>query len=334
MQSLKHYSPLLLLSLILSSCSAQLSGGQAAFSTDTIKGVATIEAATPQLPTETVTAETIEPENQSLFDAVLCEESYCIYDAPALLESPLPADMNQIADVTYRYGTTQMGQREAHLGMDVSNPGGTPVLAAAEGIVVVAGNDDVTHYHPYEKFYGNLVIIRHELPGLEQPLYTLYAHLSAVTVEVGESVKKGDQVGLVGATGAAIGSHLHFEVRLGSMDYNSTSNPEIWLKPVINGSNLQTGILAVKVNNPNNIPIDSLLIIARPVGASPEKSRAANYGETYAKGIPSTDPIHEIALFGAIAPAEYEIIFEKYGKFYRTNARVESGKFTLASIDM
>ena len=227
-----------------------------------------------------------------------------------------------------------MGQREQHFGMDVSNPSGTPVLAAADGIVVVAGNDNEVRYHPYGKFYGNLVIVKHEFPVLGQPLYTLYAHLSEVTVEQGQRVNAGSQVGLVGSTGAAIGSHLHFEVRLGSMDFNSTSNPELWLVPTSNGSSTQAGILAVTVNNPNEIPVQSLLVIARQKESNDKQEKKANYGETYARGIPSTDPWNEIAVFGAMAPGKYEIIFEKFGKFYRGSVEIEAGKLTLATIDM
>ncbi len=334
MWKFKPFGFLLLVSIIGSSCSAQQSVDQAAFPTDRAEETATIAVFTTPAPTLTAAFVTSEPGVQDFFDPLFCEGNYCIYEAPGLLVSPMPAGLNQIADVTYRYGTTQMGQREPHLGMDVSNPGGTPVLAAADGIVEVAGNDDETRYHPYEKFYGNLVIIRHKFPGLAQPLYSLYAHLSTVTVQQGQEVKAGDQVGLVGATGAAIGSHLHFEVRLGSMDFNSTSNPELWLLPIVNSNDIQTGILAVNVNNPNNIPIESLLIIARTVDTTPEKSRAANYGETYAKNIPATEPWNEIAVFGTITPGEYEIIFEKFGRFYRTTAKIEPGKLTVATIDM
>lgn len=333
-RNFKTFIFFLLVIFTLSSCNSLQKGDYAVEPTNGMSITPTHEVVSSPIPTFTVIPDTPEPFIQNLFDPIRCTEDYCIFNAPALLVSPIPVSKNQIADVTYRYGTTQMGQREKHLGMDISNPSGTPVLAAADGTVAVAGNDNEVRYHPYENFYGNLVIVKHELPGLEQSMYTLYAHLSEVSVQKGQTVKAGEQVGLVGATGAAIGSHLHFEVRLGSMDFNSTSNPELWLLPIVNGNEIQTGILAVTVNNANNIPIESLMIIARTVGADPEKSRSANYGESYASGIPSTEPWNEIAVFGSIAPGEYEIIFEKFGKFYRTTVEVEPGRLTLATIDM
>jgi murein DD-endopeptidase MepM/ murein hydrolase activator NlpD len=89
--------------------------------------------------------------------------------------------------------------RAIHEGLDFVAPHGTPILAAADGVVVHAA------YHPE---FGNLVEINH---GGEQ--ITRYAHLSDISVNVGVAVRGGQQVGLLGNTGRSTGPHLHFEVR-------------------------------------------------------------------------------------------------------------------------
>jgi murein DD-endopeptidase MepM/ murein hydrolase activator NlpD len=91
------------------------------------------------------------------------------------------------------------GTSQAHPGFDLAAKTGTPVAAAAGGTIVHAGAAGT---------YGNLVTIRHD-NGFE----TRYAHLSAVTVKVGDKVDAGQQVGNVGTTGYSTGPHLHFEVR-------------------------------------------------------------------------------------------------------------------------
>ncbi len=91
------------------------------------------------------------------------------------------------------------GEKDFHPGLDISADTGDPVHSTADGRIVnasAAGN------------YGNLVVIDHGF-GIE----TRYGHLSAFKVKVGQTVKRGDLVGLVGATGRATGSHLHYEVR-------------------------------------------------------------------------------------------------------------------------
>jgi murein DD-endopeptidase MepM/ murein hydrolase activator NlpD len=109
---------------------------------------------------------------------------------------------------------------------------GVPVLAAGAGEVVVAGSDDEVLFGPQANFYGNLVVIRHEQLYQGQYLYTLYGHLSQVSVGKGEAVAVGDLLGLVGGTGVANGgAHLHFEVRVGENRYEMTRNPELWLRP-------------------------------------------------------------------------------------------------------
>lgn len=91
------------------------------------------------------------------------------------------------------------GNVRTHRGIDLPDPIGTPVYAAASGIVVFAG---------LVRGYGNLVQIDHGNGG-----ETRYAHLSAIAVSVGDRLNQRDQIGAVGSTGRSTGAHLHFEVR-------------------------------------------------------------------------------------------------------------------------
>jgi murein DD-endopeptidase MepM/ murein hydrolase activator NlpD len=88
-----------------------------------------------------------------------------------------------------------------HSGIDLAAGRGTPVAAAASGRVVWAG--------VMAGGWGKLVIVAHQ-----RGVRSMYAHLSRIDVQVGENVRVGDQVGLVGSTGDATGPHLHFEVRV------------------------------------------------------------------------------------------------------------------------
>lgn len=91
------------------------------------------------------------------------------------------------------------GGKDFHPGLDISADKGDPVYATADG--------KVTNASPSGN-YGNLVILEHGY-GIE----TRYGHLSAFKVKVGQEVKRGDLLGLVGMTGRATGPHLHYEVR-------------------------------------------------------------------------------------------------------------------------
>jgi len=99
------------------------------------------------------------------------------------------------------FGVRSGGRR--HDGIDLRAPEGTPVTAAATGVVVEAGA---------RGRYGNLVRIAHG-GGVE----TVYAHLQrfAAGVAAGRTVRQGETIGAVGRTGNATGAHLHFELRLG-----------------------------------------------------------------------------------------------------------------------
>jgi murein DD-endopeptidase MepM/ murein hydrolase activator NlpD len=87
-----------------------------------------------------------------------------------------------------------------HPGIDLAASSGTPIQAAADGVVVMAGDCGG---------YGNCVVIDHG-----DSVATLYAHQSRVGVSVGQHVTAGQVIGYVGSTGLATGPHLHFEVRV------------------------------------------------------------------------------------------------------------------------
>ena len=95
------------------------------------------------------------------------------------------------------------GEVSSHTGTDIACAEGTPILAAADGIVTVANGLD-----SWDGSYGYYIQIDHG-GGLE----TLYAHCSSICVTTGQQVQAGQVIGYVGHTGRATGSHLHLETR-------------------------------------------------------------------------------------------------------------------------
>lgn len=92
------------------------------------------------------------------------------------------------------------GGAAMHAGVDMPGPIGTPIYATADGYVGRAG---------WANGYGNLVELEHGR-GLE----TRYGHLSAILVQPGQRVRRGDLIARMGSTGRSTGSHLHYEVRM------------------------------------------------------------------------------------------------------------------------
>lgn len=92
--------------------------------------------------------------------------------------------------------------------VDFGNKVGSPILSAAKGTVIVSksGCGPGSSRNRCNGGFGNFIVISHD-GGIQ----TLYAHLSKVTVSVGDSVDQGEQIGLMGNSGRSTGSHLHFE---------------------------------------------------------------------------------------------------------------------------
>lgn len=106
------------------------------------------------------------------------------------------------------------GASRNHKGIDIPGPIGTPIYATADGFVGRA---------QWVSGYGKYVEINHG-----NAVQTRYGHLSAMNVQPGQRIRKGDVLGYMGSTGRSTGSHLHYEVRIAG----EAVNPTAFLSPV------------------------------------------------------------------------------------------------------
>jgi murein DD-endopeptidase MepM/ murein hydrolase activator NlpD len=128
--------------------------------------------------------------------------------------APVPAQIPQWARPARGEITTYFEMRwgEFHPGLDIAAPLGTPVRAASEGVVTMAG---------WNGGFGKMVLIDHG-----GGVTTLYGHNADLRVEVGERVVAGQLIADMGSTGYSTGSHVHFEVHVGE----DKVDPRAWLR--------------------------------------------------------------------------------------------------------
>lgn len=146
-----------------------------------------------------------------------------------------------------------------HRGVDFAVPSGTPILAAADGVVEHAGWDTTG--------YGNMVGIKHT--GTQYA--TLYAHNASIQVSVGQTVTQGQQISVSDSTGNSSGPHLHFGVNV----LGSVSNDNGWTDPmqVLGDAAVQTpqpytdtGTTVVNATAPGYVTLAQAVALARQVG--------------------------------------------------------------------
>jgi len=120
------------------------------------------------------------------------------YSAPKYASSVQPANNWLIYPTSGR----SWGRIHSNNGVDVANPCGTPIYAAAAGQVILSDSSG------WNGGYGKYIKIQHP-----NGVVTLYAHASQLLVSGGESVVQGQLIAYMGTTGRSTGCHLHFEVR-------------------------------------------------------------------------------------------------------------------------
>jgi len=156
---------------------------------------------------------------------------------------PVDSNATNFGIFNYNYGSD--GPQDAwrvHAGIDMPNPIGQTVRAAGSGIIVWAADGLRVEGAVFQNTssYGNVVVIRHDFGYEGHPLFTLYAHLSAVLVLPGQRIERGEPIGLVGNSGRVTGPHVHFEVRMCPTTvcedipgYGETYNPLLWMVPYV-----------------------------------------------------------------------------------------------------
>lgn len=215
----------------------------------------------------------------------------------------------------YRYGGVFF-EDIVHSGVDLQAPLGTPVLAAASGVVTWAGYGLYNGYYDPADPYGLAVLIRHDFGYQGEKLYTVYAHLNRLDVVKGQQVETGEVIGISGQTGKATGPHLHFEVRLARDEFFSTRNPELWLVPPQGW-----GVVSGRVMNNAGVLLESHLVTVRSVDTG-QAWIAYTYGGAAVK---SDAYYRENMVISDLPEGRYEIEIKFWGKNITQKIEVKPG---------
>jgi murein DD-endopeptidase MepM/ murein hydrolase activator NlpD len=232
---------------------------------------------------------------------------------------PIPSNGVNWIDIEYRYGSDYNGTMSSHSGVDLPAKSGTPVLAAADGVVNWAGKGLFNHVTDQADPYGLAISIRHDFGYLGQPLYTAYAHLRRIDVTAGQRVTAGQQIGIVGDTGDTTGPHLHFEVRIGEDTFYHTRNPELWLVPPEG-----YGVLAGSIESSNGWQYEKYPLQLTRLEKGPSWSLLTYYGNV----VHSDDIYKENFVISDLPAGAYLVDTWIYWKHYYFTVDVAAGQTT------
>ncbi len=239
---------------------------------------------------------------------------------------------------TYLYGTTRLGDLDVHHGEEFENPKGTPLYAVADGTIVAVGSDaEPVCGNDYKTvcgaslspdtngFYGKLIVIRLWEEYRGQSVYALYGHINSFSVEVGDDVKKGDQIGTIGSEGVALGPHLHFETRLGVNDYAHTRNPILWMTPLSG-----RGSLAGHYTDAKGNPVRGAIVNIYRADTDTFRLSTETYSRDRWPAVNPDDEIGENFAMGDLPVGEY--IVRIAGQPYISRVTIQEGKLSFVEI--
>lgn len=243
------------------------------------------------------------------------------------LKKPLPGGGRLLYTEWFPYGYDVGGRYLIHNGIDIAEPEGTPLIAAADGTVIVAGDDYSRLYGWRCDWYGHLVVIELDRQWLDQPVYILYGHVLEIEVKPGQRVSMGQKVAEVGVGGAATLPHLHFEVRVGTNEFKSSRNPLLWLEPPAT-----RGIIAGRLIDPEGRPWQGVAVTAVGRSDGTEDHTTWTYLDDSQHLINPDDTLAENFVIGDLLPGEYELFVELQGEIYRYPVNVYGGELSEAEV--
>jgi murein DD-endopeptidase MepM/ murein hydrolase activator NlpD len=243
------------------------------------------------------------------------------------LDKPLPGGGRLLYTDWLPYGYDAGGRYLLHNGIDAAEPLGTPVLAAADGTVIVAGEDAWRLFGWRCDWYGHLVVIELDQRWRTQPVYVVYGHVLNMTVRPGERVNRGQQVAEVGFGGAARLPHLHFEVRVGSNEFGATRNPFLWLQPPAT-----RGLIAGRLVDPEGRPWQGVTVTAVGRSEGTESQTSWTYLGDPEDLINPDESLAENFVLADLKPGEYELYVELQGTVYKLPVSVQGGQLMSVEI--
>jgi murein DD-endopeptidase MepM/ murein hydrolase activator NlpD len=247
-----------------------------------------------------------------------------LYDVPWALgpydhfyfKRPIAVDEVNWPLANYRYGDFFPDTDIVHTGIDIDATRGTPVIAAGSGRVVWAGFGLYKGANATDDPYGLAVAIKHNFGYNGRYLYTIYAHMDRVDVQVDQKVETGDPLGIVGNTGNTTGPHLHFEVRVETNSFFVTRNPELWLAPPQGW-----GVLVGRLTQNDGTPIRKLEVFVESQETGQIWS-VRTYGPV---SVNSDDTYKENLVLSDLPEGSYKIRFQYGDSKYTTEIKIHPG---------
>ncbi len=242
------------------------------------------------------------------------------------LSRPLPGAGRVLINNRFPYGWDENGRLLLHNGVDMAEDLGMPLLAVADGTVIVAQSDYSAWYGWRCDWYGHLIVIELDQRWQDQPVYVLYGHVLNIVVEPGQRVERGQQVAEIGIGGAATHPHLHFEVRVGANEFADTRNPMLWLDPgptrgVIAGRLVDQqgrpwqGVPLALVNDESGEILPSWSYLGDPQNLmNPDEGWAENF------------------VFSDVPPGSHQVVTEIQGVTYQVPVQVNPGQVSVVEI--
>jgi murein DD-endopeptidase MepM/ murein hydrolase activator NlpD len=241
---------------------------------------------------------------------------------------PVPGGGRTIINKTFPYGSDGGGRYLLHNGIDIAGELGMPVLAAADGTVVVAQADESALYGWRCDWYGHLVVLELDQTWQGQPIYVLYGHVLGLSVEVGQRVQQGEPIAEVGIGGAATVPHLHLEVRVGSNEFSSTRNPMLWIDP-----GPTRGVIAGRLLDPQGKPWQGVVVTLIDASEDePEFSNTWSYQGDPQNLIHPDELLAENFVFADVKPGDYTLYVKLQGVEYRQPVQVREGELTMVEL--